>query len=442
MAGHGRQCRRRRRAVRSPTPNRSRPRRVCATSPTRAPGIRRKKQGNGFSYLHADGRTISDQASGRASPPSSSRRHGPTCGSARRPTATSRPPGATRAGASSTATTRAGARSGTRKVRPAGRLRRGAARAPQARRRRPRAAGACRARRCWRRWSRLLDDDAHPRRQRGVRRGQRLLRADHAADRPRRGRRARCCCSTSPARAAWSTRSPSRTGGSPASCAQCQELAGQELFIPRRATAVGGRDLDRRERLPPRAPGRDITAKDFRTWGGTAVAAARSRSTGHRSPSGRPSRRCSPPYDVAAEVLGNTRAVCRSCYVHPVVPDAYRAGDLPERVEAGEGRPVRPQRAHDAQAAGVAERLSARTGRPACRQNALRSSGLRLVMRDVRPFPDHDLLVHPVAAGVGEVGPQAGPRGHPRGRGRRRPRPGSTARGRWRRPACPRRRSP
>jgi DNA topoisomerase-1 len=33
-------------------------------------------------------------------------------------------------------------------------------------------------------------------------------------------------------------------------------------------------------------------------------------------------------YDVAAEVLGNTRAVCRSCYVHPVVPESYRAGEL------------------------------------------------------------------------------------------------------------------
>ena len=29
-------------------------------------------------------------------------------------------------------------------------------------------------------------------------------------------------------------------------------------------------------------------------------------------------------YDVAAQVLGNTRAVCRSCYVHPSIPEAYR----------------------------------------------------------------------------------------------------------------------
>jgi DNA topoisomerase-1 len=47
-------------------------------------------------------------------------------------------------------------------------------------------------------------------------------------------------------------------------------------------------------------------------------------------------------YDVAAEVLGNTRTVCRNCYVHPVVPEAYRTGRLHE-----EWKRSRPSRTLD-----------------------------------------------------------------------------------------------
>jgi len=32
--------------------------------------------------------------------------------------------------------------------------------------------------------------------------------------------------------------------------------------------------------------------------------------------------------DLAAEALGNTRAVCRASYLHPIVSDAYISGDL------------------------------------------------------------------------------------------------------------------
>ena len=53
--------------------------------------------------------------------------------------------------------------------------------------------------------------------------------------------------------------------------------------------------------------------------------------------------------DVAAAVLGNTRAVCRSCYVHPRVVDAYRTGELHEawavaRAGANISRPERAVR--------------------------------------------------------------------------------------------------
>jgi DNA topoisomerase-1 len=42
--------------------------------------------------------------------------------------------------------------------------------------------------------------------------------------------------------------------------------------------------------------------------------------------------------DDVARLLGNTRAVCRSSYIHPVVIDQYLAGSLPARWEAGPSR--------------------------------------------------------------------------------------------------------
>ena len=57
--------------------------------------------------------------------------------------------------------------------------------------------------------------------------------------------------------------------------------------------------------------------------------------------------------DVAAEVLGNTRTVCRNCYVHPTVLSAYREGELVDRWKAARRHePPRPQRAHGARAVG------------------------------------------------------------------------------------------
>jgi DNA topoisomerase-1 len=78
----------------------------------------------------------------------------------------------------------------------------------------------------------------------------------------------------------------------------------------------------------------DITAKHFRTWGGTCVAGA-TLALGREPRSQREAEhQIVAAVDVAAEVLGNTRTVCRSCYVHPAVLDAHRAGELHARWRA------------------------------------------------------------------------------------------------------------
>ncbi len=67
-----------------------------------------------------------------------------------------------------------------------------------------------------------------------------------------------------------------------------------------------------------------VTAKDFRTWGGTVVAAEELRSLGAAEDLREADDNVLAAVDAAAARLGNTRAVCRASYVHPLVPKAYR----------------------------------------------------------------------------------------------------------------------
>jgi DNA topoisomerase-1 len=116
---------------------------------------------------------------------------------------------------------------------------------------------------------------------------------------------------------------------------QCSELGGQELFAYRdddgAVVDVGSADVNDYLREITSAA---ITAKHFRTWGGTCVAGA-TLALGREPRSEREAeRQIVAAVDVAAEVLGNTRTVCRSCYVHPAVLDAHRAGELQARWRA------------------------------------------------------------------------------------------------------------
>ena len=64
----------------------------------------------------------------------------------------------------------------------------------------------------------------------------------------------------------------------------------------------------------------EFTSKDFRTWAGTVLAAQAFHRLGKK-----------PVSEAIADVaraLGNTKAVCRKCYIHPAVIDAHRDGSL------------------------------------------------------------------------------------------------------------------
>lgn len=70
----------------------------------------------------------------------------------------------------------------------------------------------------------------------------------------------------------------------------------------------------------------DVTAKDFRTWHGTLVAAATLGMSGLRDTEKEQDEMIRGAIQTAADLLGNTPALARSAYVDPRVLDAYRDG--------------------------------------------------------------------------------------------------------------------
>lgn len=108
---------------------------------------------------------------------------------------------------------------------------------------------------------------------------------------------------------------------------RCQDLPGVELF--KFLNGDGSRHTitsdDVNEYLRA-AGGSDITAKDFRTWGGTIVAAVALRATGPAPTRVQATRNINRALDMVAERLGNTRTVCRKYYVHPALLHAYMQG--------------------------------------------------------------------------------------------------------------------
>lgn len=77
----------------------------------------------------------------------------------------------------------------------------------------------------------------------------------------------------------------------------------------------------------------DITAKDFRTWSGTVLAALALSEFEKYDSEAQAKRNVVQAIDHVAKQLGNTRAICRKCYIHPQVLDSYMTGDLAKMVD-------------------------------------------------------------------------------------------------------------
>jgi DNA topoisomerase IB len=76
--------------------------------------------------------------------------------------------------------------------------------------------------------------------------------------------------------------------------------------------------------------GEEFSAKDFRTWHGTVLAAAELAAAEPPSSKSGAERAIREAVKRVAERLGNTPAVCRRSYIDPVVLDRFRAGETIE----------------------------------------------------------------------------------------------------------------
>jgi DNA topoisomerase-1 len=108
---------------------------------------------------------------------------------------------------------------------------------------------------------------------------------------------------------------------------RCQELPGHELFqyldAEGHRRAVDSADVNDYLRAHG---GDEFTAKDFRTWAGTVLAARALQAVDGFSSPRQAKRNIARAIERVAKDLGNTPTVCRTCYVHPAVIDAYLAG--------------------------------------------------------------------------------------------------------------------
>jgi DNA topoisomerase I len=118
-----------------------------------------------------------------------------------------------------------------------------------------------------------------------------------------------------------------------------QELPGQRLFqyVDEHGAVVQIGSSDLNEYLK-RVSGSEITAKDFRTWGGSLLAAAHLEEIGRPETAAGRKRAVNEAVRRVARILNNTPAVCRKYYIHPGLLDAFERGTLPGMLVAGRKR--------------------------------------------------------------------------------------------------------
>jgi DNA topoisomerase I len=109
----------------------------------------------------------------------------------------------------------------------------------------------------------------------------------------------------------------------------CQELPGQELlqYIDEEGNTQHVTSSDVNAYLKE-ITGKDITAKDFRTWAGTVLAAMALSEMASFDSAAQAKRNLRSAIEKVAARLGNTPTICRKCYVHPEVLSSYMDGNL------------------------------------------------------------------------------------------------------------------
>lgn len=114
----------------------------------------------------------------------------------------------------------------------------------------------------------------------------------------------------------------------------CEELPGQQLFqcVDEQGARHDVTSEDVNAYLQD-ISGEDFTAKDFRTWAGTVEAALALELCGEGTSESDRKTNVVRAIETVAEKLGNTPAVCRKCYVHPLILECYMEDVFLERLE-------------------------------------------------------------------------------------------------------------
>jgi DNA topoisomerase-1 len=116
---------------------------------------------------------------------------------------------------------------------------------------------------------------------------------------------------------------------------QCEDLPGYELFqyVDENGErhAIDSSDVNEYLR---EITGQHFTAKDFRTWAGSVLACDLLREMGAFETQSQAKKNVAAAIKAVATKLGNTPPICRKCYVHPAVLEAYLGGITAEEARA------------------------------------------------------------------------------------------------------------
>jgi DNA topoisomerase-1 len=114
-----------------------------------------------------------------------------------------------------------------------------------------------------------------------------------------------------------------------------RELPGQELFqyVDDAGERHGVDSGDVNDYLRD-ITGEEYTAKDFRTWSGTLLAALALQAFEQVDSAAQAKKNIVQAIESVAKKLGNTPTICRKCYVHPAVLESYLDGSLLEGMRA------------------------------------------------------------------------------------------------------------
>ena len=150
---------------------------------------------------------------------------------------------------------------------------------------------------------------------------------------------------------------------------ECHALPGHMLFqyLDRKGRRRG-LDSDDVNRYLRQITGRDFSAKDFRTWAATVLAAVALEKRGAAATRAQAKRNVVAAVEAVAERLGNTPAIARKSYVHPAVVEAYLDGSLAAGMAASEvsdGQSHRLRREERAVLALLRSRLAAESAKVA-----------------------------------------------------------------------------